>query len=220
MQQDDACRVREEHVDDRAYWWNIASARKAIFEEGKGVKSTAVERLLGAELYVPITVCVRIFLIIVIIDHKNQECIFGEAISLWLQLLLDARCWSPAWIQAWCMESSIHSFDPHLDRTWKWLRPGPQPQLSNYCSNIHVLISEESLYLLTRYQQTPMFGRATIRCFMSDASAMKQLTACDFEDLLQVMALSSVQHFLDADSNLTIPVCNPHIWKTSTWTTQ
>jgi hypothetical protein len=32
----------------------------------------------------------------------------------------------------------------------------------------------------------PTFGRGTIRCFHTNASAMKKLAARDFEDLLQV----------------------------------
>ena len=41
-------------------------------------------------------------------------------------------------------------------------------------------------YLITRYRAIPTFGRGTIRQFVSNASAMKQLAARDFEDLLQV----------------------------------
>ncbi|KAG2067649.1 hypothetical protein BDR04DRAFT_1158772 [Suillus decipiens] len=36
-----------------------------------------------------------------------------------------------------------------------------------------------------RYHQVPTFGRGTIRWFYKNASAMKCLAACDFEDLLQ-----------------------------------
>jgi hypothetical protein len=41
-----------------------------------------------------------------------------------------------------------------------------------------------------RYRQVPTFGRGTIRRFSSNASAMKRLAARDFEDLLQVSALT------------------------------
>ena len=37
-----------------------------------------------------------------------------------------------------------------------------------------------------RYRQIPSFGQDTIRRFHKNASAMKKLGACDFEDLLQV----------------------------------
>jgi hypothetical protein len=38
-----------------------------------------------------------------------------------------------------------------------------------------------------------MFGRDTIRRFSSNVSEMKKLAARDFEDLLQVCVLSSVE---------------------------
>lgn len=46
----------------------------------------------------------------------------------------------------------------------------------------------------SRYRNIPSFGRATIRKFHSNASAMKKLAARDFEDLLQVLSdLTAVQ---------------------------
>ena len=40
--------------------------------------------------------------------------------------------------------------------------------------------------LISRYHHIPTFGHGTIRRFHENASAMKKLAACDFEDLLQV----------------------------------
>ncbi|KAF9228319.1 hypothetical protein BS17DRAFT_793094 [Gyrodon lividus] len=41
------------------------------------------------------------------------------------------------------------------------------------------------IYAVNRYHSTPTFGRGTIHRFSQNASAMKWLAACDFEDLLQ-----------------------------------
>ena len=39
----------------------------------------------------------------------------------------------------------------------------------------------------------PTFGSSTIRRFATNASEMKKLAACDFEDLLQVRSISGVK---------------------------
>ena len=39
----------------------------------------------------------------------------------------------------------------------------------------------------------PTFGSSTIRCFATNASEMKKLTARDFDDLLQVRSISGVK---------------------------
>jgi hypothetical protein len=43
-----------------------------------------------------------------------------------------------------------------------------------------------------RYHRVPTFGRGTIRLFHKNASAMKKLAACDYEDLLQVYFLNVI----------------------------
>lgn len=43
-----------------------------------------------------------------------------------------------------------------------------------------------------RFRRVPKFGCYTIRKFTKDASALKQMAACDFEDLLQVRDLDNV----------------------------
>ena len=40
--------------------------------------------------------------------------------------------------------------------------------------------------ITTRFRTMPTFGSSTIRHFAMNASEMKKLAACDFEDLLQV----------------------------------
>ena len=40
--------------------------------------------------------------------------------------------------------------------------------------------------ITTRFRAMPTFGSSTIRLFATNASEMKKLAACDFEDLLQV----------------------------------
>ena len=44
---------------------------------------------------------------------------------------------------------------------------------------------------ITRFRAMPTFGSITIRCFVTNASEMKKLAACDFEDLLQVRSTIS-----------------------------
>ncbi|KAJ7707072.1 hypothetical protein B0H16DRAFT_1345465, partial [Mycena metata] len=51
-----------------------------------------------------------------------------------------------------------------------------------------------------RYRQVPTFGKATIRRFTNNASAMKKLAARNFEDLLQC-ALPVFEDLLDAEDN-------------------
>ncbi|KAG5635206.1 hypothetical protein H0H81_012056 [Sphagnurus paluster] len=48
-----------------------------------------------------------------------------------------------------------------------------------------------------RYQQTPTFGRDTIRRFANNVSEMKKLAAQDFEDLLQKNALEQIAKQVD-----------------------
>ena len=56
MKRDDAHRVCEARVDDMHYRRRVESARRYIFQQGKGVKSAAVEDILSRDSYVPITV--------------------------------------------------------------------------------------------------------------------------------------------------------------------
>jgi len=56
MKRDDAHRVREARVDDMHYRCRVESARRYIFQQGKGVKSAAVEDILSQDSYVPIMV--------------------------------------------------------------------------------------------------------------------------------------------------------------------
>jgi len=52
-----------------------------------------------------------------------------------------------------------------------------------YCSHAFV---PYQLLTCNRYRDIPTFGRGTIRKFVNNASGMKKLAVCDFEDLLQV----------------------------------
>ena len=56
MKRDDTCRVCDEWVDDACYWHWVQSAWQYIFQDGKGVKSTAVEDILSQDSSVPIMV--------------------------------------------------------------------------------------------------------------------------------------------------------------------
>lgn len=58
--EDDTCRVREERVDDNAFRHNAKTAYRAVYAMGKGIKSAAVEAVLGAKLYVPTHVSLRL----------------------------------------------------------------------------------------------------------------------------------------------------------------
>ena len=60
---------------------------------------------------------------------------------------------------------------------------------SNYC--FKATIDACGVRHLDRYRQVPTFGRATVHRFSANASAMKQLAARDFEDLLQVRRISN-----------------------------
>lgn len=51
---------------------------------------------------------------------------------------------------------------------------------------LHVVGSTSVAELDRCYRAVPTFGRDTIRRFATNASAMKQLAARDFEDFLQV----------------------------------
>jgi hypothetical protein len=42
----------------------------------------------------------------------------------------------------------------------------------------------------TRFRDIPSFGRATIRRFSHDVTAMKKLAAHDYEDILQVSGVA------------------------------
>ena len=56
MKQDDAHQVHKAQVDAMHYWYRVESAQQYIFQQGKGVKSAAVEDILSWDLYVPIMV--------------------------------------------------------------------------------------------------------------------------------------------------------------------
>ena len=54
---------------------------------------------------------------------------------------------------------------------------------------VNCTVSYQELILnsiTTRFWTMPAFGSSTIRRFATNASEMKKLAACDFEDLLQV----------------------------------
>lgn len=51
-------------------------------------------------------------------------------------------------------------------------------------------------HCLSRFRRIPKFGHYTIRKFMKDASALKQMAAHDFEDLLQVRCLVNVMFMI------------------------
>ena len=52
------------------------------------------------------------------------------------------------------------------------------------------LFAEECALTPPRFRQIPTFGRFTIRRFHNNVSEMKKLAARDFEDILQVGAVS------------------------------
>ena len=64
MKRDENRRLREERVDNDSYRRKVKSARRYIFEQGKGIKSAAVEDLLSEESYVPITVSMSASLLV------------------------------------------------------------------------------------------------------------------------------------------------------------
>ena len=71
MQRDNLRRVQEERINNEVYRQKIASARQAIFQWGKGIKSAAVENLLSTESYVPITVSVKFCLLPLLLIARN-----------------------------------------------------------------------------------------------------------------------------------------------------
>ena len=53
MKRDDARRVRNERVDTYSHQHLVQTAHDAIYKDGKGVKSVAVDGLLSKESYIP-----------------------------------------------------------------------------------------------------------------------------------------------------------------------
>ena len=52
---------------------------------------------------------------------------------------------------------------------------------------VRIMVAEGAVQALNRrYRQVPAYGRATIRQFSENASAMKKMAARNYEDLLQV----------------------------------
>ena len=52
---------------------------------------------------------------------------------------------------------------------------------------VRIMVAEGAVQALNqRYRQVPTYGRATIRRFSENASAMKKMAARNYEDLLQV----------------------------------
>ena len=122
MKRDDAHRVHEARVDDDHYQHRVESAWRYIFQQGKGVKSTAVEDILSQDSYVPITASntLQNYWILNTKISSIVEHILWEAFPIWLQRIFNACCRLTTWIRARSLESYFHTSHPYSGGTWTW----------------------------------------------------------------------------------------------------
>ncbi|KAK7020396.1 hypothetical protein R3P38DRAFT_3549619 [Favolaschia claudopus] len=161
---DDKARTRDERKDDTSYRAKIASARRHIYELGKGIKSAVVERILSPQSLVP-----------TLNTFSERFSKFGFNFY---------KMFAPDF---------LHEFEIGVFK-------------SVFTHLIRILVAHGGTAVQTlnaRYRMVPPFGRAVIRRFGSNASAMKKMAARNFEDLLQC-ALPVFENLLPEPHNKTI----------------
>jgi hypothetical protein len=82
------------------------------------------------------------------------------------------------------MAISFHTFVADPRKCWSNTHSRVRPPVSQHIYTISEMMS----MLGSRYREVPTFGRDTIRKFSKNCSALKQMTAREYEDLLQVSA--------------------------------
>lgn len=157
----------------------IRITRSSIYEKGKGVKSTAVEDLLGPHSYVPTTVCHSHVVSDGCTNLSYQEC-FQQAIRRISQYVCFICGRLIPRNRTRCLEGSTHSPDTNAGLIGGRCNTAIQLKVSWFV--LSTINSSEHLFT-----QVPTFGHLTIRMFHSNASGLKKLAARDFEDLLQVI---------------------------------
>ncbi|KAK7064901.1 hypothetical protein R3P38DRAFT_3302318 [Favolaschia claudopus] len=161
---DTKARTRDERKDDTSYRTKIASARRHIYELGKGIKSAVVERILSPQSLVP-----------TLNTFSERFSKFGFNFY---------KMFAPDF---------LHEFELGVFK-------------SVFTHLIRILVAHGGTAVQTlnaRYRMVPPFGRAVIRRFGSNASAMKKMAARNFEDLLQC-AIPVFENLLPEPHNKTV----------------
>lgn len=150
-------------INDSDLASKILKARKKIHENGKAVKSKAVENILASESLVPTVVsAVSTFLNPPELYDSSTQNAFSSLVQFGFNIF-EAL-----------VPDFMHEFELGV---WKAL----------FIHLIRIMVSVGAVQELNRrYREIPTFGRSTIRKFSNNASSMKKLAARNYEDLLQV----------------------------------
>lgn len=181
---DEKNRITRERIDNERQQSKILLARQWIYNLGYNIRSQRVENLLFPESLVPTKVRDTLYTVDCLF---NILCVricspnaFISLVSTTFRCLCPTSCTSlNSGHSRLCSSISCAYLLPMADQ---------QSQLSTHGKAVHLSLSNILIHNCS-YCMVPTFGAATIRRFVSNASAMKKMAARNFEDLLRVRLL-------------------------------
>jgi hypothetical protein len=185
-QADIATRILAPRQDSQALQQIIQDARHIIYQQGKLVKSAAVESLLKPQSLVPTVVCLasQTKPSTYLIPHSHIQNAFSE-----LFLSIQANFYD-IFVVDFLHEFELGVWKAVLVHLIRILHACGEDRIRefNYRYVSTVLISLCSQLISMR--ETPLFGLDTIRRFSDDVSELRKMAARDYEDILQACSIS------------------------------